>query len=80
MVQKGVKKGDKEAKRVELGIETVSDESEMQSKGNEAKCILIGCEADREKGGPLKTGVNARRFYVIVLHSQKYKNITSYYC
>lgn len=52
----------------------------MQSKGNVAKDILIDYKADTEQGCPVKTDVNARWFYVIVLHSQKYKNIISYYC
>jgi len=56
------------------------DENEVQSKGNRAKDILIDHKANSEKGCLGKTGVNAGWFYYIVLHSQKYKNIISYYC
>jgi len=52
----------------------------MQSKGNIAKDILIDHKANREKGCPGKTAVNAGWFYYIVLHSQKYKNVITYYC
>jgi hypothetical protein len=45
MVQKITNKGDKEAKRVELGIETVS---EMGIKGNVEKNILTNYKADRD--------------------------------
>ena len=45
----------------------------MQSKGNKAKDTLIDYKPDREKGCPVKRGVNTGWFYFIVLHFQKYK-------
>jgi hypothetical protein len=53
---------------------------ECRGKGTVAKDILIDYKADREKGCPVKTVVNAGWFYFIVLHAQKYTKIIPYYC